>query len=119
MSQNGQRHYHIGGVDRRSLCDLYSAAQFAPTKEGEQVSVCGACILVVEHLFAQVKGFIVRFGQPHPEPFEALESLRATRWDEYLNIDDLQEELERINYEYPSVDVTHEGRQEDDNDESP
>lgn len=103
MSQNSPVRVHLWGLDGRTLCDRFGSQRLPyGTQQGDRdIRPCGECVLAAEQYMAEAKGLIQRFGQPVPEPDEAVDGLEATRWSARVRLDELRGELVRIQYRYP------------------
>jgi hypothetical protein len=103
MSQTSAepRRYHVRAIDGRTLCDRYAPSEMTPVREGDDVTVCGACVLAAELYTWQVDAMLRAAPPPDLTPAAAVAVLRRTRWDG----DALQEAESFIasgRYEYPT-----------------
>ncbi|TKV61839.1 hypothetical protein FDO65_09950 [Nakamurella flava] len=77
-------------------------AEGTPTPiEDRSVPMCGACLMALDVVTAEARALVMgeRAVDP-PDPEDAVEQLRTTRWVFLLDLDDLLEEVKRPDYRY-------------------
>lgn len=98
---------HVWMLDGRSLCDrrAYPAPRPDQTDEDHRVAqevskaapACAPCLLLANRIRREAAVILRRHSKVHPaRPSAAWESLRATRWESYLDLDAIRASAENI-----------------------